>query len=67
MLFSLFRAVLYYLKLYYQSHIFHSLSVFGAGADDIDSRRVYTAVTENIGEFGDVLLDTVEDTSEQVP
>lgn len=41
--------------------------MFGAGADDIDSRRVDAAVTENVGELGDVLFYSVENTSKQMP
>ena len=52
--------------LYYQPHIFHPLTVFGASADDIDAGRVDTAVTENVGKLGDVFLDTVEDAGEQM-
>ena len=37
-----------------------------AGADDIDPRRIDTAVTENVCELGDVLLNTVKHTGEQV-
>lgn len=47
-------------------HIFHSFAVFGAGGDDIDPSRVYTAVTENVSKFCDVLLNPVKHTSEQV-
>lgn len=53
-------------RLNYQMHIFHSFAVFGAGGDDIDPSRVYTAVTENVSKFCDVLLNPVKHTSEQV-
>ena len=53
--------------LYNQPHIFHALAVFGAGADDINSRGVDATMTEDVGEFGDVLFDAVEYTGEQMP
>lgn len=52
--------------LYNQPHIFHALTMLGAGADDINPRCVNAAVTENIGELGDVLLDSVENAGKQV-
>lgn len=52
--------------LYNQPHMLHAPAVLDAGADDIDPRRVDTAVTENVSEFRDVFLDPVEDTSKQV-
>ena len=36
-------------------------------ADNINARRVYTAVTENVSQFGDVFLDSVENAGEKVP
>ena len=50
----------------YQSHIFHLATVLGAGGDDINSRCVYTAVTKNISELGNVFLYAVKHASEQV-
>ena len=44
---------------YNQPHIFHTLTVFRSGADNIDPSSVDTAVTENVCKLGDVLLDTV--------
>ena len=41
--------------------------MLGAGSNDVDPRRVDTAVTEDVGMFSDVLLNTVEYTGEQVP
>ena len=52
--------------LYYQPHCFHALAVFCAGADDIDARCVYTAMTENVSELGDILFDAVKYPCEQV-
>lgn len=53
--------------LYDQSHIFHPLTVFCAGGDDIDAGRIDAAVPENIRKLGDVLFDAVEYPGEQVP
>ena len=50
-----------------QPHIFHTLTVFRPGADDINSRRINTAVTENICELGNVFLDTVKHSCKQMP
>ena len=46
--------------------MFHTLTVFCAGRDNIDSCRIDAAVPENIGELGDVLFDTVEDAGEKM-
>ena len=51
---------------YNQPHSFHTLAVFCAGADDINPRCVYTAVTENIGKFCDVFLNAVKYAGEKV-
>ena len=51
---------------YNQPHIFHTFTMLGAGADDINARRVYTAVTEDVGKLGNILLYAVEYTGEQV-
>lgn len=40
--------------------------MFGAGSDDVDPRGIDTAMTENVGELGNILLDAVEYTGEQV-
>lgn len=49
-----------------QSHSFHALTVLDACGDDINSCRVDTAVSENVGKFRDILFDTVEHTSKQM-
>ena len=49
-------------KLYYQSHIFHALTVFISGSDNINSCGVNTAVSENICELGNVLFNAVKGT-----
>lgn len=41
--------------------------MYGTGADNIDSGRVYTAMAEDVGELGDVFLDPVERSGKQVP
>ena len=46
--------------LYYQPHIFHTLTVFIAGSDNINSCGVDTALPENVCELGNVLFDTIE-------
>ena len=53
-------------KLYYQPHIFHTLTVFIAGSDNINSRGVDTAMTENISELGNVLFNPIECSCEKV-
>lgn len=53
--------------LYYQTHSFHTLTIFIAGSDNIDSCSVDTAVTENVCEFSNVFFDIVKSTCEQVP
>ena len=53
--------------LYNKPHILHLATVLGAGGDDVDPRRVDTAVTENVGKFCYVLLNSVKHTSKQVP
>jgi len=50
--------------LYYQPHIFHTLTVFVAGGDNINPCSVDTAVTENISELGDVLFNAIKGTGE---
>ena len=52
--------------LYYQVHAFHTLTMFRACADDINSCRIYAAVTENVGKFGDVLFNAVKHSGKQV-
>ena len=53
--------------LYNQTHTFHALTVFCAGRDNIDPCRIDAAVTENIGELGNILFNTVKYTGEQMP
>ena len=53
--------------LYYQPHIFHTPTVLGSGGDNIDTRGVYTAMPENIGEFRDVLLYAIKYSGKEVP
>ena len=48
--------------LYNKVHIFHTLTVFVAGSDNINSSGVYATVTDDICEFGNVLFDTVKGT-----
>ena len=52
--------------LYYQPHIFHTLTMFVAGGDNINSCGVDTAVTEDVCELGNVLFYAVECSCEQV-
>ena len=47
-------------------HIFHTATVFGAGGDNIDSCGVNAAVSENVGKLGNILLNAVKHTGEQV-
>ena len=51
---------------YNQPHILHSSAVLVACGYDIDPRGVYTAVTEDVGEFGDVLFQPVKRAGEQM-
>lgn len=44
----------------------HSAAVLGDCSDDVDSGRVDTAVTKNVGELGEVLFEGVEGASEKV-
>ena len=53
--------------LYYQPHTFHSSAVFRAGGNDVDACRVDAAVTEDVGELGDVLFHVVEHAGKQMP
>ena len=52
--------------LYYQPHILHTLTVFVAGGDNINSCGVDAAVTKNICELCNILFDTIESAGEQV-
>ena len=53
-------------KLYYQPHIFYTLTVFVTGSDNINSCGVDTTVTENICELSNVLFDAVKCSCEKV-
>ena len=53
-------------KLYYQPHILHTAAVLRAGGDDIDSRCVDTAVTENVRKLGNILFNPIEDPCKQM-
>ena len=53
-------------KLYYQPHIFHTLMVFVAGRDNINSCGVDATVAENVCELGNVLFYAVECSCKQV-
>ncbi len=53
-------------KLYYQPHIFHTLTVFVAGSDNINSCSVDTAVTKYISEPGNVLFYAIEGSCKQM-
>ena len=52
--------------LYDQPHIFHMLSMFVAGSDNINAGGVDTTVTENIGKLGNILFNTVKSAGEQM-
>ena len=53
-------------KLYYQPHVFHTLTVFISGGDNINSCGVDATVAENVCELGNILFDSVKCSSEQV-
>ena len=50
-----------------QVHIFHTLTVLGAGGNDINAGCINTAVTEDVSEFGDVFFDSVKGAGKKVP
>ena len=52
--------------LYNQSHIFHTLTVFIAGINNINAGSIDTAVTENVGELGNILFNAVKSAGEQM-
>ena len=52
--------------LYDQPHIFHTLTVFIAGINNINAGGVDTAVTENVGELGNILFNAVKSAGEQM-
>ena len=47
--------------LYNQPHIFHTLTVFRSGGDDINSCCVDAAVTEDVGELGNILFNPISE------
>lgn len=53
-------------KLYYQPHIFHLAFMFSTGSNNVDPCGVDTAVTENVGELGYILFNTVKCTGEKM-
>ena len=48
--------------LYDQPHLFHTLTVFCPGRNDINSCCVDTAVTENVGKLCNILFDAIKHT-----
>ena len=52
--------------LYDQPHIFHTLPVFIAGIHNINAGGVDTAVTENVGELGNILFNAVKSAGKQM-
>lgn len=46
--------------------MFHTLTMFRAGRDNIDPRRVDATVSENVGELGNIFFDTVEHPCKQM-
>ena len=51
---------------YNQPHIFHAFAVFDAGGNDVNAGSVDTAVTENVGELGNIFFDTVKHSCKQM-
>ena len=43
-----------------QVHIFHSFAVFSASGNNINSGRIDTAVTENVGKLCNIFFNTVK-------
>ncbi len=52
--------------LYNEPHLFHSSTVLVAGRYNINTCRVYAAVSENVCKFCNVFFDAVKGTCEQV-
>lgn len=50
----------------YQVHVFHSFAVFRTGGNDINSSRVNTAVTQNVGKLCNIFFNTVKCACKQV-
>ena len=51
---------------YYQPHVFKSLAVLCAGGNDVNAGGVDAAVTEDVGELGDVLFNAVKCAGKQM-
>lgn len=50
-----------------QTQLFHLMAVLCAGGHDVDARRVDAAVTENICQFCNILLHTIESPGKEFP
>ena len=50
-----------------QTQLFHLVAVLCAGGHDVDARRVDAAVTENICQFCNILLHTIESPGKELP
>lgn len=51
---------------YDQPHMFHPSAMFIAGGNDVNTGGIDTAVTENVGELGNVLFNPVKHPCEQM-
>ena len=51
----------------HKPHRFHQLSVFTAGGNDINACCLNGRVPENVGKFGNILLDAIEHPRKQMP
>ena len=51
---------------YHQPHMLHGFAMLVASGDDIDPRGVDAAVTENVGELGNVLFNAAKRAGKQV-
>ena len=50
-----------------QTQLFHLVAVLCAGGHEVDARRVDAAVTENICQFCNILLHTIESPGKEFP
>ena len=50
-----------------QTQLFHLMAVLCAGGHDVDARRVDAAVAENICQFCNILLHTIESPGKEFP
>ena len=50
-----------------QTQLFHLVAVLCAGGHDVDARRVDAAVAENICQFCNILLHTIESPGKEFP